>query len=167
MALILSGDTGPSFVQRAAMPAGSVIQVVQGSSTQGIFTNSATYVNVTGAGASITPTSTSNRILISITIPAFVEGANGGGFRLLRNGSVIYDPNGYDGTGPFNSLYSSGTNLGSVFKIEFIDSPATTSVCSYTIQYRQYLSSPGSSRVNFPNGGAAGTINTILTEIAG
>ena len=96
MPLILSGDTGPSFVQRAAMPAGAVLQVVSVATTSVASTQGVTYVD-SGLSATITPTSTSSRILVLITQSVYIyrTGSNNqarAGIRLLRNSTAILTP---------------------------------------------------------------------------
>ena len=48
----------------ADMPTGSIVQIVSTTKTDGFTTSSSTATDVTGFSASITPTSTSNKILV-------------------------------------------------------------------------------------------------------
>jgi hypothetical protein len=129
----------------SAMPSGSVIQTVQSikSDTYSLSSPADTWVDVTGASVTITPTSASSRILV---IPDFVWGGDGGlgvnyMIRLFRDSTQIYTPT------------SSGSRATGLFEIEssvstaydymlfpsmrmFLDSPATTSAVTYKIQAR-------------------------------
>lgn len=130
MALILSGDTGPSFVQDAAMPAGSVIQVVQSTlTTTQISTTSSSWTS-TGFSASITPSSASNKILATISTNGYSTGA--GVFTIFRNSTNV------NGGSSTNGLAICGVSGGGYAPIcmVYLDSPATTSSVTYTLYYR-------------------------------
>jgi hypothetical protein len=66
MALILSGDTGPSFVQSAAMPTGSVLQVQYSVGGSSGTSSSTTYVD-DGLNVSITPKFATSKIFVTCT----------------------------------------------------------------------------------------------------
>ena len=71
MALILSGDTGPGFVQAAAEPTGSVIQVVMGTLTSQ-FTLTTSYGSFTNMfSATITPQFSTSKILIFVSVGVY------------------------------------------------------------------------------------------------
>jgi hypothetical protein len=130
-----SGITGSRGIPKAAMPAGSILQVLQTVKSD-IFTSTNTsYVGITGLSVSITPTSSTSKILVSFSLNAGI-GGNAGGVQLWRNGSV----SGYIGDGAagrnrviFN-VYNNGDN-NSMFGWNgcYLDSPATTSVVTYQI----------------------------------
>ena len=156
MALILSGDTGPSFVQDAAMPAGSVLQVISATDSTSSAISSTSLVAVSGLSLNITPISASSRILL-----------------LLSGGDIITnDPARY----LYTTFYRDSTNLatgvdylsryGSVqaeivlpHSMMIIDSPATTSSITYSV----YAKISGSS-VYFSNQVA---VMMVAMEIAG
>ena len=84
MSIILDGNAGISFndstsqntsavisgkLPTAKLPAGSVLQVVQATTSTEVSTTSTSYVSA-GLSASITPTSSSNKILILVEIIA-------------------------------------------------------------------------------------------------
>jgi len=68
MALILSGDTG---VPASGMPTGSVIQVQSTTKTNTFSTTSTSFTDVTGLSVSITPISTSSKILVIYSLPSY------------------------------------------------------------------------------------------------
>lgn len=113
-------------------PAGSVIQVVQATySTQ--TTTSAGPVD-TGLSASITPTSSSSKILVLVTQEFYILGGgadSGVIFGLYRGATNILSVAGH-------SIYitnsSSGSELISNWNTNYLDSPATTSSTTYKIQ---------------------------------
>ena len=69
------------------LPTGSVLQVKQAYKTD-IFSSSASgYVDVTGLSVTITPSSTSSKLLITSAISGFSQGGHGGVW-VLRDGST-------------------------------------------------------------------------------
>jgi hypothetical protein len=166
MALILSGDTGPSFVQSAAMPSGSVIQTVQASTAANTLTgiNAPTYV-ATGLTATITPRNASSKIMIIMMARLMARnptnGESGNGIRIVRNGtSVFSDADGYD-----NFYYNMNSNtyinnIRNTLPITYTDSPGTTAALTYTLYINSYI-----GQVVFNADGQTSTIQ--LLEIAG
>ena len=167
---------GTGTITGGVLPTGTVIQTVSGR----------TELKATGSGVSmdivsavITPTSTSNKILIYGSLSAFSD-VNHVGIRLYRNGSHIADaPEVQSGvtfsmpqlvSGSFdnnnhgnNDNASYGTNA-----VLFYDSPSSTSALTYLFKLHQ----PSTSGTNlFVNGGKSnyqnGTSNIILQEIVG
>jgi hypothetical protein len=130
MALILSGDTG---VPASGMPTGSVIQVVQGTTTTSATNSTTTYAD-TGLTATITPTSSSSKILVVIshTNNYKTVGSSGNGLflNLCRNGSQIIQF-----ASELNYTASVSANyFASCFNYQ--DSPATTSATTYKTQFK-------------------------------
>jgi hypothetical protein len=163
----------------ARLPAGSVLQVVTvNDTTQYTYSNGSanqtTYQNISGMVASITPASSSNKILLIANITASQAGNSYNAFfRATRNGTVIGVGNssGYNGTGSTAMRTSDGGEIGTAL-IMYLDSPATTSSVSYQIQI---CNSGGSSAYSFVNRPAnsntgweqTGASSIILMEIAG
>jgi hypothetical protein len=109
-------------------------QIVSVSKTD-VFTSSSTsYVDITGLSASITPSKTSSKIFVLLTINVSAEDACANSLRLLRNATEI---GGTAGTnGGFASYGAPSYFRGSMQNIgfNFLDSPATTSSLTYKIQ---------------------------------
>ena len=112
----------------ANMSAGSIIQNVQSTTTTAVE-QTAQHVNVdTGLTASITPTSSSSKILITFTVHSFITSSLGaGGLRLLRGSTLLRD---YGYGGYFGSTTGQYTNTH-----QYLDSPSTTSATSYKVQF--------------------------------
>ena len=136
--LVLPDEAGTVLtsagVPALAMPAGSVIQVVQVSTATAQGTNSTSYVDATGLSLNITPSSASNKILVMAHIEAAigVSGLNTHGrYRILKNSAIDvafqslrnYD---YGNSG----VYSAGPVV-----ITILDSPNTTSSVNYKVQF--------------------------------
>ena len=68
---------------------GKVLQVVQTTKTDTFYSSSGeTWYDVTGMSASITPSSSSNKILVQFNLGK-ISGLNNNAFRITRNGSVM------------------------------------------------------------------------------
>jgi hypothetical protein len=132
---------------------GSILQVVHtqlttsfsGTSTQ---TGTGYYIDVTGLSATITPTSSSNRILI-LTNMYIGNTTSGQGyqqhFRIKRNGTAIILGAGEGGrptsTGRIN-MYNFSTYSMMQFSGVHYDSPSSTSALTYQIALGGYSGSP-------------------------
>jgi hypothetical protein len=128
------------------MPTGSVIQTVQTNYTGTAVSTSATPADVSGFSATITPISTSNKILVMVTV-YFGFNADAYPYILVkRNGTAI--GNGVNATGNQVNVFLSGPNLSGTnasseeYKYvpaskNFLDSPASTSALTYQIQLAQ------------------------------
>ena len=150
--LSLSGNTA-TIVDTGR--AGGIIQVVQASSSTQVTNTTTSYVD-SGISASITPTSSSNKIFVNLTIAFRIARGNdqaGGGLKVLRDSTEIYTPIA-NTTGPFHPFIDVGTGsqatLYQTQAIFIVDSPATTSSVTYKVQHKPYLTtSSGSMSINF------------------
>ncbi len=147
---------------------GSVLQVVQTFKNDVFATTSNSYVDVTGLTASITPSSSSNKILVLLKT---TQGVYGDGFikaKLLRGSTDIAVANGKDYfTFNYPSRNVTDTNLyiaqGSQH-LDFLDSPNSTSSTTYKVQFK----SNGSNIICQYDDANGDSISTItLMEIAG
>ena len=144
MPITLNGDgaisgltaTGISAVQnvgRANLPAGSVLQVVSTTKTDTFTTASESYVDVTGFSASITPTSSTSKILVIVNSYIGINNINAK-INLLRGSSAIAQP--AAGNNPSSAIFRTGIQIAGSFNLSFLDSPATTSATTYKIQIK-------------------------------
>jgi len=157
---------------------GSILQVVSAfrsptSSTS--TTTQGTWVN-TNTQATITPSSTSSRILILISESMYFN--NSGGSYPNMYGNVQRAISGGSTTnaiGASGEFYFDNRGAGTLFgqqmvpcHISYVDSPSTTSAITYTFQIQ---GSSGSAGTNFSNAdfssGVNGTGYITLLEIAG
>jgi len=130
-----------SLVPVGGIPAGAsgggIIQMITATSTTAETSTSTTYTDITGLTCTITPRSTSSKILIILS----VTGSNNGFgmmVRLLRSSTEI-------GVGvavgsrtgvTLGNFYNTDTNSTFNNTNHFLDSPATTSATTYKAQYR-------------------------------
>ena len=138
MALILSGDTGPSFVQSAAQPAGSVLQVVNSYYATETSVNTTSDVD-TGLTATITPLYSTSKILVLISQKIFANpnasnNSSGATVKVLRGATVLITAQRVglsDGTGAMDNYFSTS----------YLDSPASTSALTYKTTMALFSSS--------------------------
>jgi hypothetical protein len=125
----------------AAQPTGSVLQVVSAIKTDtfSFSVTARTWTSVTGLSAAITPSSTSNKVLVTAVVSISATNTyNAMGGRITRNGSVVAvgDTAGSRASAFFGSddwLSAAGANQGQIY-ISFLDSPSTTSATTYQLQ---------------------------------
>jgi hypothetical protein len=162
MTITLNGTTGittPALdsvapFSSADMPAGSVIQVVSATYSTSTSSSSASYSD-TGLTASITPTSSSSKILVIVSQSGLNTGSanNGINVKLVRGGTdLIVFAVAYN--------YSAGGAICGA-SASYLDSPATTSSTTYKTQQARFA---GAGTVSTQANGDASTIT--LMEIA-
>jgi hypothetical protein len=134
---ISAGKLGAASVARTNMGyAGAVLQVVRSEyTTLTSTTSTSTYSNI--GSATITPSSASNKILI--TVNYHVSGV--GALRLLRGSTALNTPTGTYMFYSQSSASQAGYNAGSdrqTITMQFYDSPATTSSTTYNVEMIAY-----------------------------
>jgi len=124
-------------IAAAALPAGSVLQVVNGS-TSTVASSSSTTFTSTGLTATITPSSASSKILVFANVAGcFREVGNSAlGLRLYRGATNLF---GFENLAAFTNTVTSSA-IGSC-STTYLDAPATTSATTYTV----YFSSRGNT----------------------
>jgi hypothetical protein len=135
-ALVLTNATA---LPKAALPSGSVLQVVQSTKTDTFSTTNGTNnpATITGLSASITPATTSNKVLIFVNFGQVSANSDSTwGLFMYRNGTLI-DTGNTAGVRALGSAAggipaSGGTWRGNPASIMYLDSPASTSSVSYT-----------------------------------
>ena len=114
---------------------GSILQVVQATYTNNTSFATGTTQLITGLSASITPSSSSNKILILFTVNMGATN-NQPGIIIYRNGSALTASTG-DGGGSRSRVTTAGAVTGNAYitpcSNSFLDSPATTSATTYAL----------------------------------
>ena len=158
---IASGETLDLKSQgTVTMPAGSVLQVVESVYSTASQTGSGTFQD-TGLTGTITPSSTSSKILVRVYQPMAGTTDTSAGrdvsYNLLRGSTEI-------AKGAHDITSDSGTNQRKPITnaLQKLDSPNTTSAVTYKTQFKV---SAGSSDVYAQQHGSSATM--ILMEIAG
>ena len=151
-----------SITSVTALPSGvggKVLQVV--NATFGTATQSTTSTwNDLGLSASITPSSTSSKILVTVHLSGCQKNNNAHlGTRILRDSTTIY-------TIDNMAMHTNNTNenaIGSV-STSYLDTPSTTSATTYKIQFRSVNNASYVYINNSTTGGSSS--NITLMEIA-
>jgi hypothetical protein len=148
-----SGAVLTATQQNALRGAFRVLQVVSGTTTSLAVTTSTTWID-TGLSASITPQSTSSKILVIPNhITYSVTAGTEGGIRIDRSGTVILT---HTAIGLVSAL-----SMVSPWSTIFLDSPNSTSALTYKTQ----ISRTGGTGTFYT--GVNGNIgNLILMEIS-
>jgi hypothetical protein len=115
---------------------GAVLQVAQTVLNTTTSTTSASLVDVSGFSVSITPKSTSSKVLVTVNLAVGFSSADDTYFNLVRGSTSIAIGSG--GTSNY-SAYRRGNIIGDTgmdtVTIVFLDSPSTTSATTYKMQY--------------------------------
>ena len=141
---------------------GAVMQVVQGVKTAFTTTNATSY-SASGLKATITPSSTSSKVLVQVSlngVDALGGTSRNASFKLYKDGSFLdWIIDGYG--------YSSGIRLGTVAFIKLV-SPSTTSATEFEVFFAEQGGS--GNTVGFNNYASSNNTSTstiTLMEIAG
>jgi len=162
--------TASQSIAKASLPTGSILQVVQVTDTTptNITPSTSTWYDIS-LSASITPTSSSSKILI---MPTFewqnVKLSNTlirMSVRILRNSTSLYTAGKENWASDFRAgtSASSDTVTGGTFSTFFLDSPATTSSTTYKIQVSDVSGNVSSLTWQINE---TGTMGLILLEVA-
>ena len=129
MAITLYGNK-QAFIQ--------VVQTVVTSASTQANTEPA-WQDLTGYSVTITPSSSSNKILLNMHFGCVSSSTNYIGFRFLRNGTVIAvgDLSGSKPQVTFRCMRESDTNHNKATpSMTFLDSPSSTSAVTYQLQWQ-------------------------------
>jgi len=132
-AVAFDGTTGKLI--KAATVSGKILQVIQATKTdtQDATPGANTYGAVTGMTATITPSSTSSKILVTGFVSAVNRGdqENSCGIRIKRDATIVGNADSASSRVLGNAMV--GPDAGS-YPFGVLDSPASTSALSYTIE---------------------------------
>jgi len=142
---------------KLTMPAGHIIQTVQATYGTRVISSADTFID-TGLTGTITPSSTSNKILVTVSQMGLDKRTNNAYMylTLLKGSTVIYTPNA-------QLLYTANTNGNSgSCTFSYLDSPSSTSAVTYKTQFK---SVGGHAQVSVQ--WAVATSIITLQEVAG
>jgi len=151
-----SGISASAAISTSKLGTGAVLQVV--NATYGTQTSIATSTfTTTGLTASITPSSSTSKIFIAVSVPTnSASSGQNATITIYRNSTnLALNTN-------LGVLQGNGAPLYANINVVFLDSPATTSATTYTV-YGQ----SSSGTVYFNNLGMPASSSIILMEIAG
>lgn len=169
-----------SKIERPGMPAGAVLQVVNiFDNTQYVYasgsSNQTTFYDIAGLQLSITPISTTSKILLlGMVSCGQATNAYSPYFRFVRNGTAIAggSTNGYvSGSTAMVGMRTFEQSQQVTIPMNYVDSPGTTSAITYKIQicnsggsqYPSYVNRASLLDANWVQGNAS---SFIAMEIA-
>jgi hypothetical protein len=149
--------TGTQVVPKATLPTGSVLQVVMGTVTGSVTPTNTTYIT-TNLTATITPTSSTSKILVTVSGGDFDSQTAGNQIiaTIYRNSTNL----GGGSNNSFADCYGSSSRVITPVCLQYLDSPATTSATTYAL----YVRSGSSVTTAYNTQNALGVIT--LMEIA-
>ena len=137
---ILTTASSGQSIPKAALPTGSVLQVVSQTQTGAQGTTSSTSFVATNVSLSITPLFATSKIFVQLNSQVYTNTTNTVFFTLYRGASDLGPSQGFAGASTNNNYATIG--------ISYLDSPATTSSTNYTIYFRVTSGSAGMSDGN-------------------
>ena len=153
--------------------AGKVLQVVQASKIDTASYASTSWAAISGLSASITPSSTSNKIMVSINLNV---GQNNGTTTVLRiyRGTTAIGLGESAGSRLQVSARVSPSNIHWTFPLhqDYLDSPSTTSQITYYVYWKNqantlYINRNSTNSDDTSHDQSRAPSNITLTEIAG
>ena len=173
MSIVINGSGSISGITAGGLPdgvitaddlasgvGGKVLQVINATYSTETNTTSTSVLSDTGLTASITPSSTSNKILAIVSqsgVRNYGDAAGGVHIELFRDSTLLkLMSNRASENGSAN-----GNGIGSV-SISYLDSPSSTSSITYKTQFRARSGGGGTARVQDDSS----TSSITLMEIA-
>ena len=115
-----------------------ILQAVSTTKTDTFSLSSATFTDVTGFSAAITPTSSTSKVLVFVTMNVCANWNQGSlHARLIRDSTAIAVGDAAGTRTQASNVVAGGNNFtGQTVVISYLDSPATTSSTTYKVQIR-------------------------------
>ena len=153
MALIKVPTRGRVALADSDMPAGAVLQVVRTTyGTQVSFTSSS-YAD-SGLSATITPSSSSNKILIIANAHGYINGTGQIGMNIVRDSTQIEEA---------DKILGYVDNTSAMMTLIELDNPSTANAVTYKVQVKR-TAGTATMKINQQTGDGC---KLILMEIAG
>ena len=152
--------TSAKGIAKASLPAGAVLQVVQGTYSTQVSTSSSTFTD-SGLTASITPTSSTSKILVLVSTDVYSSGVGrvdvGSKLQLVRGAVNLITQSG----SPLYINTGSGSSAELITQpfVQYLDSPATTSSTTYKLQFA--TNGLGTTYINYSSNPAYITLMEI------
>ena len=159
-----ASGTDMDFVWGTVSSTPRIGQVIQATTTTLTSTSSTSYVDATNMTASITPTLSTSKVLVTVSYQMGVDGAAtgypGGNTQLLRGSTAIWADAGSSALYIFNPSNVISGYMQQTHSYSYLDSPATTSATTYKLQVKKFS---GANSCSFNP--SAITATMILSEV--
>ena len=121
--------------------AGRLVQVVQDTKYDVSSTTSSSFADISGLAVTITPKSSSNKILVTAELKGWAQNSQMGAVRLRRGSTDIYIGSASDSREQCSGAgwYANGSpaQVMGTMVINYLDSPNTTSSTTYKLRWRR------------------------------
>jgi len=169
------GDTGVDKIVDGAITSsdlasgvgGKILQVLQTTKTDSFSTTSTSYVDL--LTVSITPSSTSSKILISYDINGGTAGDVCHGYlTIVRNSTEIFIADTAGSRTSGTNVINTATQSQYTFSATYLDSPSTTSATTYKVQIKSsnglaiYINRSGRDTNSAPYDGRSVSSITVM-----
>jgi hypothetical protein len=157
---------------------GSILQVVSTAKTDTFSTSSTSFTDVTGLTATITPSSTSSKIMIVASVAAGIITNDDVLFLRLAGGNAETDFIGDAASNRIRTIYQMTNEIGSFsarfnnnpFTMTYLDSPSSTSELTYRVQIKASIGTVYVNRSGLDSDASIygrGASSITLMEVAG
>jgi hypothetical protein len=111
---------------------GSVLQVLEVSNTTDQSTTSSSFIDLTNATLTVTPSSASSKILVQLfaSVSSSTTNNNNMEFQFVRDATALFEPFG-------QRMLLTGSLIAHTAAGAFVDSPNTTSATTYKVQVKR------------------------------
>ena len=115
---------------------GNVLQVVSTTKTDTFSSSSSSWTDITGLSVSITPSSTSSKVLVMYSIVTSVNTSQFPILRLVRGSTAIASGDSYASSQLGTTVAWGGGQVNTITtqSTQYLDSPSTTSATTYKVQ---------------------------------
>ena len=163
--LIADSSTATGLKWGAVSTTPRIGQVIQTLTTTTTSTTSGSYVDATNMTATITPTSSTSKVLVTINFASNIDARIDTGiawakYAIIRGATQLYELKNLGLTGSMSSGAFSSNNNGFAVTLTYLDSPATTSATTYKLQFARITS--GTIYVNDASGQGTVTLQEVL-----
>ena len=156
--VLTTGSSGQS-IPKAALPTGSVLQVVTATDTTERSTSSTSFVTASNSlSVTLTPISSSSKVFIVVTTVTYKNTDNFAYYTIYRDSTNLGDTNG--------GMITISPDRYMPTAMSHLDSPNTTSSTTYQVYFR-FGGGSGACYLNARSGGVGQVCSITAFEIAG
>ena len=136
--LAIWNGTAWRYIAAATPTNGTVLQIVSATKTDTASLTSATYADISGLSVSITPKSTSSKVLVRMFLSVSTPSGERSFFQFMRDSTAIGvgDTASNRTRATISTLDGVASNQQQPMSAEYLDSPASISALTYKVQCR-------------------------------